>query len=820
VQPWNSLYRVWLDLSRRLLFLWVRSRVPPDQRERLEGLPDSPTCYVLERPGLAEAAVLDQELIRSGRTPASRGIAQPGLTERRAVVYLRGSGRRFLRRNRPPDLSRMSRVLSAVGSGAVEDVTIVPVAVYWGRAPGKEGSALKLLFSEDWAIVGRLRRFFTILFHGRDVLVLFSAPISVRSFLAGAAPDGRSLRKIARVLRVHLRRQRVATIGPDLSHRRTLIDEVLRGRAVRSAVRREVDVNRVPERKAEARARAYALEIAADFSPPFIRFMERVLKRLWTRLYEGVEIGHLGPLRDAAADSAIVYVPCHRSHIDYLLLSYVVYTRGLTPPHIAAGLNLNLPIVGRFLRRGGAFFLRRSFRENPLYAAVFNKYLSLLLARGVPIEYFVEGGRSRTGRLLAARPGMLSMTVRSYLRDPHRSLVFVPVYFGYERLIEGKSYISELAGQPKKRETLLGLIKSLKVLRQRFGKVYVNFGTPIDLPALLDEYQPDWRERDYRTEERPAWLQSMVRDLGQKILTGINEAAAVNPVNLVATALLSTPRCSMLETDLVQSLDTHLALLETAPYSERVTRPSMTGRQILDYTEQLGLLKRRAHKLGDIMFLQERDAILASYFRNNVSHLMALPSLIACCFMDTGELPAERLYELLRRIYPYVQQELHVRWPPEEMPAAADRVVEALVARGLLLRDGTGSILRRPEVNSQQAIQLSFLGRNALNALERYYVTVALLLKHGPGVLTQSRLEELCQLMAQRISFLYQLDAPEFFDRRLFRGFIAGLKQHGVIELDEHGHIRFGDALAKADEDARAVLGEHFRHDILQAVHV
>ena len=169
--------------------------------------------------------------------------------------------------------------------------------------------------------------------------------------------------------------------------------------------------------------------------------------------------------------------------MDYLLLSYAIYQRGYAVPHIAAGLNLNLPIVGRFLRKGGAFFIRRSLRGNALYTVVFMKYLAAMMARGHSIEYFIEGGRSRTGRLLPPMTGMLSMTVRSYLREPRRPVVFVPVYFGYERIVEGPTYIGELSGRPKEKESVLGLLRSARRLRQRFGRVHVNLGEPIHLDA-------------------------------------------------------------------------------------------------------------------------------------------------------------------------------------------------------------------------------------------------------------------------------------------------------------------------------------------------
>ncbi len=226
-------------------------------------------------------------------------------------------------------------------------------------------------------------------------------------------------------------------------------------------------------------ARKYAVEIAANYSQSFVRFMSTMLGWLWNRLYDGVDFEHVEKLNEIGDGAEIIYAPCHRSHMDYLLLSYVIYHKGFAVPHVAAGINLNLPVIGRFLRMGGAFFLRRTFKGDALYAVVFAKYLGVMMARGHPLEYFIEGGRSRTGRLLSPRTGMLSMTVRAFLRDPARPVVFMPVYFGYERIVEGRTYIGELSGLPKEKESVVGLLKGVvSVLRSKLGRVHVNLGSP------------------------------------------------------------------------------------------------------------------------------------------------------------------------------------------------------------------------------------------------------------------------------------------------------------------------------------------------------
>ena len=151
--------------------------------------------------------------------------------------------------------------------------------------------------------------------------------------------------------------------------------------------------------------------------------------------------------------------------------------------------------------------MRRSFKGNALYTMVFMKYLGLMMARGHSIEYFIEGGRSRTGRLLQPKTGMLSMTLRSYLRDPRRPIVFLPVYFGYERLVEGKTYIGELSGKPKEKESVFGMLRTLPALRKRFGKVHVSFGEPMHLDGCAaNGTRPTGRAASRRrTSGPPGW---------------------------------------------------------------------------------------------------------------------------------------------------------------------------------------------------------------------------------------------------------------------------------------------------------------------------
>jgi glycerol-3-phosphate O-acyltransferase len=541
-----------------------------------------------------------------------------------------------------------------------------------------------------------------------------------------------------------------------------------------------------------------------------------LLSNFWNKLYDGIAMHHFDKARAVAPGYEVVYVPSHRSHADYLLMSYQLHMSGVVVPHIAAGVNLNLPVIGPILRRGGAFFMRRSFTGNPLYSVVFKEYMAQLIDRGVPIEYFTEGTRSRTGRLLAPRGGLLSMTVRAFLRAPRRPVLFQPVYIGYEKLMEGKSYIGELSGKPKEKESLLGLLRSLKLLRQRYGHVALNFGEPIELTPLLDAASADWRATSADPDAKPEWLNGVVDQLAEKIQVNINRAADVNPINLLALALLATPKHAMAESDLLAQLELGKGLLEDLPYSDRVTLTPMNPAGIIAYGEQMGWIRRVQHPLGDVLVADDEQAVLLSYFRNNVLHLTAAAAWVACCFLNNRRMSRASVLRLGRIIYPFIQGELFLPWDEDGFGAQLQATIDFFVRRGLLESAGDGRVLERAPGQDDSAFQLKVIARSLIQAFERYYITIAALAKNGPHTMTGAELENACALTAQRLSLLNELSAPEFFDKALFRGFIQKLRERGVVWTDDAGKLDYAGALDGIVRDARVILSREVRHSILK----
>ncbi|MEK1941503.1 MAG: glycerol-3-phosphate 1-O-acyltransferase PlsB [Pseudomonas sp.] len=800
---------------RRLLYLWVRSETINQSAFTLKLDRSKPVLYVLQQPSLSDLAVVDAECTKAGLPRPVVPVAVGDLIEPAAFFYLNPEPGWLGTPNKPGTSPTLIRLVGALNQHAVEDAQIVPVSVFWGQSPDRETSPWKLLFADSWAVTGRLRRLVSILILGRKTRVQFSAPIHLRELVAQDKGHERTLRMVQRILRVHFRNQKSAVIGPDVSHRRNLVKGLVHGPLVRQAIAEEVEREKISPEKAEALALRYGNEIASDYTYTAIRFLELVLSWFWNKIYDGIKVNHIEGVQDVAQGHEVIYVPCHRSHIDYLLLSYLLFRNGLTPPHIAAGINLNMPVIGSLLRRGGAFFMRRTFKGNPLYTAVFNEYLHTLFSKGFPVEYFVEGGRSRTGRMLQPKTGMLAITLRSFLRSNRLPVVFVPVYIGYERVLEGRTYLGELRGASKKKESIFDIFKVIGALKQRFGSVWVNFGEPIKLAEFLDNDQPGWREQELGPQYRPAWLSDTTHRLSERVAQHLNEAAAVNPVNLVALALLSTSKLALDERALTRVLDLYLTLLRAVPYSPHTTLPEGDGQALIQYVQGMKLLAEQKDALGKILYLDEQNAILMTYYRNNVLHIFALPALLASFFQSSSRMSREQILRYTRALYPYLQSELFIRWSLDELEAVVDQWLAAFVEQGLLKFDA--EVYSRPAPSSRSFVLLTLLSRAIAQTLQRFYMATALLLNAGQNAISAEELEDLCTVMAQRLSILHGLNAPEFFDKSLFRHFIQTLLDQGVLRQDEAGKLSHHPALNElAEGAAKRVLPAEIRLSIRQ----
>lgn len=662
-RPRGSIYRVINQQLLHLFRLWLRPTFINHEQTALalaqHAIPTN-VRYILDSDSLADRLLLELGC-EASRLPEPLTLDPNAPNAYFCLNHREGFwGRRSARGDAR---STSLKVDPAIGDELA--TRLIPVSIYWGHQPDRALSLWKVLLSDQWASTSKFRKILCIALTRRHILVHFGDPLDVDELTNDLPSAALKTKRIHRLLRRHFKSQKQSIIGPDLSHRRTLLDELLAAPAVDAAIMTVAEASERPRHRVAAQAYRYASEIASDQSYRVIRFFSIILTWLWNRLYNGIEVSHLERVRAVSDNAEIVYVPCHRSHIDYLLLSYVLYHNGLALPHIAAGINLNLFLVGPLLRRAGAFFMRRSFKEDLLYKAVFDEYIHLLLSKGYSLEYFVEGGRSRTGGMLTPRPGMINMTLRGYYRDHHRDIQFVPVYFSYERVLEISSYLDERKGHQKKTESLRDLFGVFRYFKLDFGQVSVNFGEPISLEQFLSMRV----DSDLEMIE-PDKHKAICRELGHHIVQGINAAIPVNPTQILATLFVHAGHLEIPEERLRRQLRFLTTLIEADQISSIFDQ---SDAQIIDYFLSTSGAERQLRDGEPMITITPGGLIDMRYYSNSVTHLFVLPSLIANRLIQEPMIDPEPFFDQLTVLAPLLDAICFSKLAP-----SAERINELL----------------------------------------------------------------------------------------------------------------------------------------------
>lgn len=804
---------------RKPLLAGIKAQISPKKlHAALELDPNIPVCYVLSTRSYVDRWILESVVRAEDLVPVRK--SRNTLPEQGKAVCL------YL----PALLDQKGPLAQLYQQACAEknfDLQLVPVSLFWGRDPGKETSLLRILFS-DAENPGYLHKFLIILANGRNIVMNFGKPIRFREFVGDAENYDRIAQKLVRLFRFHFRRQRNATLGPSLYSRNQVTQAILANPGVRAAIQEEAALSASSTASLRDRVRGNVDEIAAVYSTTTLRFLYVLLTWVWNRVYNGVEIHRIDRAREAAAQGGVVYMPSHRSHMDYLLLSYVLYQEGLVCPHIAAGINLNFWPVGAILRRGGAFFLRRSFAGDKLYSAVFRAYLDFLITRSFPMSFYPEGGRSRTGRLLKPKTGMMAMVTASYLRGTDKPVTIIPVYIGYDKVAEVSSYFKELRGSgAKKKESIWEFLKVRKVLSRNYGKAYLSFGQPLDMATYIRENAPDWLEQmPLPPGEQPDDFAPFVEKLSQRVMTRINGAVVLSSSGLASMTLLATPQRAMAADEMVEQIATWIALQKAVPYGPNIVLPQLDAAALVEEAEPVTPLTRVAHPWGDLLLAQGRDGVLMTYTRNSVQHAFALPSLLASFFRFRPGIAREDLVSAARDLYPFLRTELHLRWPSDQVEKQLEALIDAMLEMKLLSQHERFG-LTSPAVTTREFATLARLGNILRETLERYALTALLLQAHGAqGHVDRLAFEKESQLMAERMAILSGRDAPEFFDKALFRGFVDTLKEKRwlvpvadtTLEKGDE-RLRIDDRVAQLAERSLDMLGTDIGQAILQLVH-
>ncbi|MDJ0808715.1 MAG: 1-acyl-sn-glycerol-3-phosphate acyltransferase [Desulfobacterales bacterium] len=415
---------------------------------------------------------------------------------------------------------------------------------------------------------GLLRRLWKMIFAPEKILVEISEPVSIRAFRADLAARDEGQGQAALVLRHQLldriTRHRQSITGPILKPAEEIRQHILTNDRLQQFMQSYARRRKKSIPQVHREALKYVDEIAARPNPWVVQVGLGLVHGLLNAMFDGLSFNSEGfnAARRASREGPLVLIPCHKSHIDYLVLSYLMGRNNMPCPHIFAGSNLAFWPVGPFFRRVGAFFVRRSFSGAVFYAKVFSEYIRMLLGQGFNIEVFIEGTRSRNGKLLLPKLGMLSIILNAVHQGACEHLTFVPIYVGYDRVPEEGAYIHEVEGGQKAPESFGQFFRARRLLKKRFGRIYIKFCEPLRLRDLENAYGV--RVRDMRSKE----LRSLTRDLGNRVLQAIDRETVVTPQAIVAAALLNRPHKIISQDQVDAYVDTFMTYLD----ARQVTR--------------------------------------------------------------------------------------------------------------------------------------------------------------------------------------------------------------------------------------------------------
>lgn len=791
-----KLYRKLLNLPLSVL---VKSHpIPTDPTIELELNLQQPIIYILPYTSQTDLLILQKNCLALN-LPDPLENNQIGEHSLPRYAFL-DEGRRFFKSKKikSETESLFYRYLDLHSSNPDLNVQVVPVSVLWGRAPGKE-KGLPVL-----RLLGPFQRIITMIWFGRDNFVRFSQAVSLRNMKENHGSDEAISQKLARVAKIHFAKQRYSATGPRLPDRQAMFNKILQSPIILDAIEEEAKKPKSSLEKAQKEAEKMLDEIAAHVRHESLRTVDRVLGWLWNKLYQGINVQYAERVRKLALEGhELVYVPCHRSHMDYLLLSYILYHQGLVPPHIAAGINLNFWPAGPLFRSWGAFFIRRTFKGNRLYSTIFREYLAELFYRGYSVEYFIEGGRSRTGRLLEPKTGMMSMTIQALQRGLTRPISIVPVYIGYEHVLEVDTYAKELRGAAKEKENAGLVLRVIKKLRN-LGQGFVNFGEPIQVNNYLNSHYPDWKSP--LDLDRPKWLSEAVESLSHQVMVNINNAAAVNAKNLIGSILLATRQRSVTKEQLIEQISSYIELFQAVPYTQDITLPTETPEELLEHVLTLprsGVISE-TDNFGEIIRLDRQSAILMTYYRNNIQHLFVLPSLVASIILHHEAVSKDLIMQSVKHIYPFLKAELFLHLKKEQIREHIEAILAEFTRQNLIKNESEMFLINRHRLRT---LQLHSSGIREL--LQRYYISLSILLEQPE--MSRNDLEKESRSVAQRMSVLHGINAPEFFDKALFTTFSKTLREQGYFD-DE------GKTILSKVEDTKLLIQGLISVEIQQTI--
>ncbi len=687
-------------------------------------------------------------------------------------------------------------------------ILLVPQVFVWSKAQDKAQHDLvdAVLGPREWP--GKIRTVAQFLANYRNVTLRAGEPIDVRAFLnqqagngARSTPDDVLVRRLMYVLLRRLERERRAVLGPAQKPSDRLREEVVRSPKLQKIIFDMAGEGIEERRVLTERALAMVEEIQAAPDINAISALDKAFEAIVPRMYSGMEVDQagLGRLREAAKDATLILLPSHKSHFDYIVLTYIFFHNHLPLPIAAAGDNLNFFPIGALLRKAGAFYIRRSFHGDRLYGAVVDAYVRRLIKDGWPLEFFLEGGRSRTGKLLAPKVGLLSMVVDATLGATGRKVYFVPISIGYERLVEERAFVHELSGGEKQKEDVRGMLRSAEVIAERYGRLNVQFGELLTLEQVLHEIDASAGPESL-AKMTPARRRAVVTRLAYRVMNEINRVTAVTPAALVATALLTHGRRGLTHPDLVRACErlaralrgfgarfspslegTGELPMRTDAVREACELFSRAGHVMVHRPGQpLGTKERDVHPGGDAIYVIPDEARMSlDLSKNIVVHFFVSRAMVATALLAApapGRATADTLRERVRALSRLFKYEFQFR-ADASFEQIYEETIASMVKDGELVRtDGEIATL-----GEEGQAQVSLYARVVHNFVEGYRVAARGLFTLLRGPMHVKDLTKRAITAGERMFLAGEIERREAVSRPVFENAYAAFVDQGYV---------------------------------------
>ncbi len=478
---------------------------------------------------------------------------------------------------------------------------------------------------------GVLRKIVLFFRHNRRAFIDFARPLNLKDYLE-SQPSDRPIPDMAAEIKNTLidgiDGQKRIILGPIMKSRQEIKEQVLMDPDVSEKMEKLAAGNQKDLLAIRKKAGAYFDEIAADYNSAYIHTLYLLLSWFWKKRFEGVDVNKdgLSRVRDWARKAPLVYVPSHKSHIDYLILNYLLYENHMHPPRIAAGKNLAFWPMGHIFRKCGAFFIRRSFARARLYVDVFNRYIQALLGEGHPIQVYIEGGRSRNGKLMSPKTGFLSILLQAYKEGYCDDLIFVPISIIYDKIMEEKALLKEVSGVAKEAESLGQVVKARRVLKKKYGKIYIRFNEAFSLREYLNGKDPTKKDNQ--------------NQLALELVQSINDVTLVTPLSLVATAILANHRRGFQLSELHQTTEILLDFLKryNALLADTLSDPEAAVKHTLSLLIDGRVVKTLEEGAEETFYyVDEEEKLDLEYYKNCIIHFFVPHAFVAISLLASTE---------------------------------------------------------------------------------------------------------------------------------------------------------------------------------------